>query len=157
MHPVQFAFSFFSNPGWSAQHSWERKTTFTKIHFLVSFHIVIQESLLSCSISRLVPNKDFLLCLVDQSLSGYMMAHHPNTFHDQRIALLWLHGSFSQYLYETLAETCSCTDWLCSPFPAIGSEMAQLTLRGFFFNSSRLKSRAQELLLFCKWMEFPRV
>lgn len=83
---------------------WERKATFTKIHFLVSFHALIQESLLSCLISRLVPNKDFLLYLVNWSLSGYMVAHHPDTFQDQGTPLVWLHGSFSQYLSETLAE-----------------------------------------------------
>lgn len=93
MHPVQLAFFFF-NQEWSAQHSWERKATFRKIHLLVSFHIVIQKSLLSCLIRRLVPNKGFLLYLVDQSLSGYMMAHHLDTFQGQRMPLLWLHGSF---------------------------------------------------------------
>lgn len=41
-----------------------------------------------------MPNKGFLLYLVDQSLSGYMMAHHPDTFQGQRMPLLWLHGSF---------------------------------------------------------------
>lgn len=72
-----------------------------------------------------MPNKDFLLYLVDQSLSGYMMAHHPDMFQDQRTPLLWLHGSFSQYLYETLAETCSYTDFLGSPFTAVGLKMLQ--------------------------------
>lgn len=110
--------------------------TFTKIHFLVSFHIVIQESLLSCLISGPVPNKDFPLYLVDQSLSGYVGAHLPDTFQDQQTPLFWLHGSFSRCLYETLAETYSGAGWLCSPiasqFPAIGSKVPQLTLTGFF-------------------------
>lgn len=67
---------------------------FTKVHFLLSFHAVVQESLLGCLISSQVPNKDFLLYLVDQSLSGYMVAHHPDTFQDQGTPLLWLHGFF---------------------------------------------------------------
>lgn len=33
-------FFFFSHPEWSAQHSWERKARFTKIHFLLSLHAV---------------------------------------------------------------------------------------------------------------------
>lgn len=73
----------------------EKSNVHKDTFFWVSFHIVIQESLLSCLISGLVPNKDFLLYLVDQSLSGYMMAHPPDTFQDQQTPLFWLHGFFS--------------------------------------------------------------
>lgn len=104
----------------------------TKTHLFTSIHIMIQESLLSCLIRKLVPKKDFLLYLVDQTLSGYVMAHHPDMLQDQQMPLLWLHGSFSQYLYETLAKTRSYAGWLDSPFLAVGLKMPQLTLTVWF-------------------------
>lgn len=79
-----------------------------------------------------MPNQDFLLYLVDQSLSGYMTAHHPDTFQGQRLPLLRLHGSFSQYLYETSAETYPYVSWLGSPFPPIGMKQPQLTPTAWF-------------------------
>lgn len=87
-HACGAACFFYFNPEWSAQHSWERKAAFTEVNFLLSFYIVMQRRLLSCLICRLMPGKDFLQHLVDQSLSGDMMAHHPDTFQCQQMPLL---------------------------------------------------------------------
>lgn len=98
-------------------------------------------------------NKDFLQYLVDQPSPCCMKPHRPDALQHQRKRLLLLWDSSSPYLHEASAETFTTQ---------IGHEAhSQLEGTPLYSDSvifpSRLKSRVQEFLLFCKWEEFLRI